>query len=59
MYILHYSNLKYIVEYIINHYTEEVEEINRKLEEFIKNLDIRTLRPAIIQPKPLNRIHSL
>ena len=56
MYILHYSNLKYIVEYIINHYTEEVEEINQKLEEFIKNLDTRTLRPAVVQAKPLNRI---
>ena len=57
MYILHYSNFKYIVEYIINHYTEEVEQINQKLEEFIKNLDTRTLRPVVVQAKPLNRIH--
>jgi hypothetical protein len=57
IYIMHYTNLKYIVEYIVTHYDEEVEEINTKLEQFIKNLDIRTLKPAIVRPKHINRAH--
>jgi len=56
MYILHYTNLKYIVEYIVTHYNEETDMINERLGEFIKNLNRRELRPAIVQPKPLNRI---
>jgi hypothetical protein len=56
MYILHYTNLKYIVEYIITHYNEETDTVNQQLEEFIKNLNRRELRPAIVQPKPLNRV---
>jgi hypothetical protein len=56
IYVLHYNNLKYIIEYIITHYNEEAETINQKLEEFIKNLNIRKLRPVVVQPKPLNRI---
>jgi hypothetical protein len=31
---------------------DEVDEINKKLAEFVKDLNIRTLRPAIV--KPLN-----
>jgi hypothetical protein len=57
IYIMHYTNLKYIVEYIVNHYDEEVAEINTKLEQFIKNLDIRTLKPSVVHPKHLNRVH--
>jgi len=56
MYILHFTNLKYIVEYIVTHYNEETDMINQQLEEFIKNLNRRELRPAIVQPKPLNRV---
>jgi hypothetical protein len=52
MYILHYSHLTYIVKYLIDHYNDEVDEINKKLAEFVKDLNIRTLRPAIV--KPLN-----
>jgi hypothetical protein len=52
MYILHYSHLTYIVKYLIDHYNDEVDEINKKLGEFIKDLNIRILRPAIV--KPLN-----
>jgi len=56
MYILHLTNLKYIVEYMVTHYNEETDMINERLGEFIKNLNRRELRPAIVQPKPLNRI---
>jgi hypothetical protein len=52
MYILHYSHLTYIIKYLIDHYNDEVDEINKKLGEFIKDLNIRILRPAIV--KPLN-----
>jgi hypothetical protein len=55
IYIMHYTNLKYVIECIVNHYGDETDEINSKLEEFIKNLDIRTLRPANVQPKHLHR----
>ena len=52
MYILHYTHLTYIVKYLIDHYNDEVDEINKKLEEFIKDLNIRQLRPVVV--KPLN-----
>jgi len=52
IYILHYSHLTYIVEYLIDHYNDEVDEINKKLEDFIKVLNIRQLKP--IDVKPLN-----
>jgi hypothetical protein len=54
--LVHYTNLKYIVEYIVTHYNEETDMINERLGEFIKNLNRRELRPAIVQPKPLNRV---
>jgi hypothetical protein len=54
--LVHYTNLKYIVEYIITHYNEETDTVNQQLEEFIKNLNRRELRPTIVQPKPLNRV---
>ena len=56
IYTLHYTNLKYIVEYVITHYNEETDVINEKIEEFIRNLNRRTLRPVVVEPKPLNRI---
>jgi hypothetical protein len=54
--LVHLTNLKYIVEYIVTHYNEETDMINERLGEFIKNLNMRELRPVIVQPKPLNRI---
>jgi len=56
IYTLHYTNLKYIVEYVIAHYNDETDIINEKIEEFIRNLNRRTLRPVVVEPKPLNRI---
>ena len=56
IYTLHYTNLKYVVEYVITHYSDETDVINEKIEEFIRNLDRRKLRPAVVEPKPLNRV---
>ena len=57
MYIMHYTNLRYIIEYIVAHYSEETETVNEKMEEFIRNLNRTELRPAIVNPKPLNRVY--
>jgi hypothetical protein len=47
MYRLHYTDLRYIVEYLCNHYSEEVDEVNSKLSQFIANLNKRKLRPVV------------
>jgi hypothetical protein len=54
IYILHYNNLRYIVEYLCNHYNDEVDEVNAKLTEFISNLNCRHLRPVVPPPKQIN-----
>ncbi|CCV02046.1 hypothetical protein IIV25_028R [Invertebrate iridovirus 25] len=47
MYRLHYTDLRYIVDYLCNHYSEEVDEVNSKLTQFIANLNKRKLRPVV------------
>lgn len=47
MYRLHYTDLRYIVDYLCNHYSEEVDEVNSKLAQFIANLNKRKLRPVV------------
>lgn len=47
MYRLHYTDLRYIVDYLCNHYSEEVDEVNAKLTQFIANLNKRKLRPVV------------
>lgn len=47
IYILHYTNLKYIVEYLCDHYNEEIEEVNNKLAYFISTINSHNLRPFI------------
>ena len=47
IYILHYTNLNYIIKYLCEHYNEEVDEVNAKLTEFISNLHPQRLRPVI------------
>jgi len=51
IYILHYTNMRYIVEYLCNHYNDEVDEVNAKLTEFISNLGSRHLRPVVPPPQ--------
>ncbi|CCV02208.1 hypothetical protein IIV30_013R [Invertebrate iridescent virus 30] len=50
IYILHYSNIKYIVEYLSTHYNDEIDEVNQKLTEFISNLNLHHLRPIVPPP---------
>jgi len=47
MYRLHYIDLRYIVDYLCQHYSDEVDEVNSKLAQFIANLNKRKLRPVI------------
>ncbi|CCV01821.1 hypothetical protein IIV22_144R [Invertebrate iridescent virus 22] len=50
IYILHYSNIKYICEYLSTHYNDEIDEVNQKLTEFISNLNSYQLRPIVPPP---------
>lgn len=50
MYQLHYSDIKYIVNYLSQRDGEDVEEVNSKLTQFIANLNRRALRPIVPQP---------
>ena len=50
MYRLHYSDIKYIVDYLSKRDGEDVEEVNSKLTQFIANLNRRALRPVVPAP---------
>jgi hypothetical protein len=50
IYIMHYTNIRYIVEYLCTHYNDEVDEVNTKLTEFISNLNCHYLRPVVPPP---------
>jgi hypothetical protein len=56
IYTLHYTNIKYIVGYLCNHYNDEVDDVNSKLTDFISNLDAHHLRPYI--PPPAKNYHA-
>ena len=51
-YQLHYNELKEIIKYICERYTDEVSTINDGLERLIASLNIRVLRSVI--PRPIN-----
>jgi hypothetical protein len=53
MYVLNLSHMTYIVQYICEHYNDEVDEVNAKLAEFISGFDSHNLRPFVPEPKPL------
>ena len=57
IYNMHYTNLRYIVEYLCSHYSDEVDEVNERLKEFISNLNIRNLRPVV--PEFINNFASI
>jgi hypothetical protein len=42
--------MRYIVEYLCNHYNDEVDDVNAKLTDFISNLNSHHLRPFIPPP---------
>ncbi|CCV02032.1 hypothetical protein IIV25_014R [Invertebrate iridovirus 25] len=50
IYILHYTNIRYIIDYLCNHYNDEVDDVNAKLTEFISNLNSHHLRPIVPPP---------
>ena len=50
MYRLHYSDIKYIVDYLSKRDGEDVDEVNSKLTQFIANLNNRVLRPIVPPP---------
>lgn len=47
IYVLHYSNIQYIVRYFCDHYNEELDYVNDHLFQFIENLNHYTLRPVV------------
>ena len=54
IYVLHHTNLNYVVRYLCEHYNEEVDEVNAKLSEFISNLHPHHLRPIVLEPLTLH-----
>jgi hypothetical protein len=50
MYRLHYSDMRYIIDYLCKRDGEDVEEVNSKLVTFISNLNTRELRPIVPPP---------
>jgi hypothetical protein len=50
MYRLHYTDMRYIVDYLCKRDGEDVEEVNSKLTQFIANLNKRNLRPIVPPP---------
>jgi len=51
-YQLHYTELREIVKYICERYTEEVEKINDGLSRLVASLNVQRLRPVV--PRPVN-----
>jgi len=51
-YQLHYTELREIVKYICERYTEEVEKINEGLSRLVASLNVQRLRPVV--PRPVN-----
>jgi prophage antirepressor-like protein len=50
IYVLHYSDLRRYVEWICEHYEDEIEEFNKELDVLISNLNKHKLRPIIPPP---------
>jgi hypothetical protein len=58
MYRLCYNNLTYILGYIVDHFNDEVDEVNRTLETFIINLNNRCIISVSVVPLILAQIHQ-
>ena len=56
MYVVHYTKLLYILEYLVNNYNEEIDVVNAHLAEFISSLDKRNLKPVVPKEKCLKSI---
>lgn len=59
MYRLCYNNLTYILGYIVDHFNDEVDEVNKALETFINNLNKynKYEQPVPVVPLILAQIH--
>ena len=56
MYVLHYTKLLHILEYLVDNYNEEVDVVNANLADFIASLDIENLSPVVPVEKCLKSI---
>ena len=56
MYVLHYTKLLYILEYLVANYNEEVDVVNANLADFISSLDAGNLEPVVPKAKYLKSI---
>jgi hypothetical protein len=56
MYVVHYTKLLYILEYLVNNYNEEVDIVNAHLVEFISSLDKRNLKPVVPKARCLKSV---
>jgi hypothetical protein len=50
IYVMHYTNLRQHIEWICEHYEDEIEKFNEELDMLISNLNRHHLRPVV--PKP-------
>jgi hypothetical protein len=56
IYIIHYSKIQYILQYLIEHYNDETDTVNYHLSEFISSLNINNLRPVVPKAQCLKKI---
>jgi hypothetical protein len=56
IYVMHYTNLLKVLEYLISHYNEEVDSVNSYISTYIASLDRRNLRPVVPKEKCLKSI---
>ena len=56
MYVLHYTKIHYILEYLVDNYNGEVDVVNNHLSKFISSLDNRNLRPVVPVEKCLKSV---
>ncbi len=54
IYILHYTNIKHIVQYFCDHYNEELDYVNEHLTKFISDINRYNLRPIIPKKTSFN-----
>ena len=56
MYVLHYTKLLHILEYLVDNYNEEVDVVNANLADFIASLDTGNLDPVVPKARCLKSI---
>ena len=56
MYVLHYTKLLHILDYLVDYYNEEVDVVNANLADFIASLDTGNLDPVVPKARCLKSI---